>query len=287
MSEQRPFDPVQFKTAMQAQWDRVGAGWNEQTPYIHAWLADATTMMLDEAHIGPGARVLDVAAGAGDQTLEIAKRVGPNGSVLATDLSPTILEFAKDNARRAGFTNVDTKVADGEDLQLDAEHFDAAICRLGLMFYPDPLKGLREMHHAVKAGGRVCTLVFSEPGKNPCLGILISTALEHAHRTPRDPYQPGGLLSLGKPGLIDELFVAAGFSQVHTTKVAATYRYPSAKAYLGFIRPAAGPIANILRKLDDTAKAAAWADIEKRLEVFQTPRGWEGPSELLLTAGTR
>ncbi len=281
-----PFDPAQFKLDMRAQWDKIGKGWNDQTPHIRAWVADATAEMLDQANISSGSRVLDVAAGAGDQTLDIAKRVGPDGFVLATDISPGILEFAKANALRAGFTNVETKVADGEHLEVAAASFDAAVCRLGLMFYPDPLTGLREMRHAVKPGGRVCTLVFSEPQKNPCVGMLIATALRHAGLPPRDPFHPGSLLSLGKPGLIDELFAAAGLDQVTTTKVTAFYRYASARGYLDFIRLAGGPIIHILNKLDDAGRAAAWAEMEEQLQVFQTDAGWEGPSELLLTAGT-
>jgi ubiquinone/menaquinone biosynthesis C-methylase UbiE len=97
--------------------------------------------MLQMAEVGSGMRVLDIAAGAGDQTLDIAQRVGPTGYVLATDLSPAILEFAMGNARRAGFGNVETQVADGENLRVAEASFDAAICRLGLMFFPDPARG--------------------------------------------------------------------------------------------------------------------------------------------------
>jgi hypothetical protein len=119
------------------------------------------------------------------------------------------------------------------------------------------------------------------------VSILISTALKCAGLPPRDPYQPGGLLSLGKPGLIDELFRQAGFSRVATTKVMAPFRLSSAKNYLDFIRTSASPILQILGRLDETARNAAWADIEGKLSAFNTPGGWEGPNELLLTVGRR
>jgi len=276
-----------FKAAVREQWDRSAQGWNDESPKIRSWLTEATNAMIEMAGIQAGMRVLDVAAGAGDQTLDIAKRVGPGGRVLATDLSPAILAFCRENARGAGHDNVETLAADGETLAVEQSHFDAAICRLGLMFFPDPEKGLRAILAALKPGGRFCSMVFSTPVANPCVAILVSTALKHAGLPPRDPYQPGGLLSLGKPGLIDELFRQSGFARVATTRVDAPFRLPSVRDYLDFVRGSASPILQILGRLDEPARAAAWADIEGKLAAFNTRDGWEGPNELLLTVGYR
>jgi SAM-dependent methyltransferase len=287
MSESPSFDPEKFKAATRAQWNETGSGWNDWSAQIRLWLAGSTASMLDLAGVAPGGRVLDVAAGAGDQTLDIAKRVGASGSVLATDLSPGILEFAKANARRAGFGNVETKEADAETLGLDGGGYDAAVSRLGLMFCPNPLKALKGIHGALKPGGRACAMVFSTPDKNPCIAILMSTALKHAGMPPRDPFSPGGLLSLGKPGLIEALFADAGFSDVKTAKVVAPFLLPSAADYLDFIRTSAGPILQILGRLDEAARAAAWAEIETKLKSFDTADGWAGPNELLLASGKK
>ena len=274
-------------SSMREQWDRAAAGWDAHGPQIRAWLAGATEGMLGMAGIGTGSRVLDVAAGAGDQTLTIAARVGPAGRVLATDLSPAILALARDNALRAGLAHVQTQVADGEDLRVEAGSFDAVVCRLGLMFFPDPLRGLSEMHRALRPCGGICTMVFSQPEHNPCITMLLSTAFKHAGLPPRDPFAPGGLLSLGRPGLVGELFTAAGFEEVATTRIDAPLRLPSVKAYLDLVRSSASPIQQILGGLDEGAAHAAWAEIEQRLSVFNTPSGWEGPNELLLTAGRK
>lgn len=287
MSTAQALDPTAFKAALREQWDKSAAGWNEHAPQIRAWLATATDAMLDMAAIGSRSRVLDVAAGSGDQTLDIAQRVGPDGYVLATDLSPAILALAQRNAERAGHRHVETKVADGERLPVADASFDAAVSRLGLMFFPDPLQGLREMHRATRPRGRVCTMVFSRPDRNPCVTILMSTALKHAGLAPRDPFQPGGLLSLGKPGLADELFRAAGFRDVATTTLDAPFRLPTARHYLDFVRTSASPIQQILGRLDRAAADAAWAEMEQRLGEFTTPDGWVGPNELLLTVGRR
>lgn len=270
-----------------AQWDKAAPGWNAHSPLIGAWLARPTDAMLTMARIGPGSRVLDVAAGAGEQTLTIARRVGPAGSVVATDLSPVILALADDNARSAGLSNVQTLVADGEDLPVEPEGFDAVVCRLGLMLFGDPLSGLGAMHRALRPDGRICAMVFSQPEHNPCISTLMSTALKHAGLPVANPYAPGGLLSLGRQGLMDELFAASGFCDVATIQLNAPFRMPSAKAYLNFVRTSASPIQHILSQLDAAAADVAWADMEEQLSVFSTPWGWEGPNGLLLTAGRK
>jgi SAM-dependent methyltransferase len=276
-----------FKASMRTHWDAAAAGWNAHTSDIRTWLRIPTEAMCRMAGVRVGSRVLDVAAGSGDQTLAVAQEVGTQGSVLATDLSPAILALARDNAVRAGFANVDTQVADGEELDVPEASFDAAVCRLGLMFFPDPLRGLRQIHRALKPGCGACTMVFSRPEKNPCLTILMSTALRHAGLPARDPFVPGGLLSLGPPGRIDALFRSAGFHDVATTAISAVFRLPSVDHYLAFVRSSASPILQILSQLDAVSKEAAWSEIRERLMAFTTHEGWEGPNELLLTAGRR
>jgi SAM-dependent methyltransferase len=280
-------DTQAFKNAAREQWDRSAHGWDHHSPDIRAWLRQASEAMMDMAAIAPGAHVLDVAAGAGDQTLDVARRVGSSGSVLATDLSAVILTLAEENAKKAGLANIKTLAADGEDLPVDPSSFDAAVCRLGLMLFPNPLAGLKSMHRALRPGGGICTMVFSRPERNPCIGILMSTALKHANLPARNPFQPGGLLSLGNPTMIDALFLAAGFQNIATTALEAPFRLPSARHYLDFIRASASPIQQILGRLTTDAADAAWDEMEQRLDVFTTADGWVGPNELLLTAAQR
>ena len=268
-----------------AEWDAAAAGWDRHAPKIRAWLRPATDAMLAMVDIRAGQQVLDVAAGAGDQTLDIARRVGPSGGVVATDISEGILALAERGASRAGCENVDFHRADAQNLGLEQGRFDAAVCRLGLMFLQDPIAGLREIRQVLKPGGRLCTMVFAGPEANPCIRILMSTALRHAGLPPRDPFQPGGLLRLGKPGAVDDYFRQAGFANVATTRLDAPFHLPRTADYLDFVRDAAAPIVQILDPLDASSRAAAWADIETQLDAFQMESGWVGPNALLLTAG--
>lgn len=276
-----------FKAAVQTHWDTAASGWDAYSPQISAWLRSSTDAMIAMAGVVRGARVLDVAAGAGDQTLDVAERVGPAGAVVATDLSPAILALAQERARRAGFRHVQCRVADGEDLQVETSSFHAAVCRLGLMLFPNPLQGLREMHRALRPGGGVCTVVFSTPERNPCVTILMATALRHAGLPAREPSAPGSLFSLGQPRRIDALFLEAGFRDVATTAVNAVFRMPSVDAYLAFVRSSASPVLQILAGLGPAPAQAAWDDITEQLHAFDTPAGWEGPNELLITAARR
>ncbi len=275
------------KDNVRQQWNAMAQGWSDSSAIIRPWLRDATQAMLTMAGIKPGAHVLDVAAGAGDQTIDIAERVGAAGSVLATDLSPEILRYAERNVAQAGYRNVETRVSDGEHLGVDDASFDAVVCRLGLMLFRDPLQGLRDMRRALRPGGGICTMVFSTPQSNPCVTSLMATAIKHAGLPPPDPFQPGGLLSLGKPGLVDDLFKQAGFREIATTKMAAPFRLPTAKAYLDFVKASAGPIVAIVQRLEPDKQDAAWREMEESLRRFETASGWIGPNELLLTAARR
>ena len=73
------FDPDKYKETTREQWQEAAEAWHRWEPTLEEWLGQATEIMLDMAGVGPGSRVLDVAAGAGGQTIVAARRVGPDG----------------------------------------------------------------------------------------------------------------------------------------------------------------------------------------------------------------
>ena len=267
-------------------WDKAAQGWNSNAALIRVWLADATSAMLDATGIGVGARVLDIAAGAGDQTLDIARRVGPQGYVLATDISPCIMALAQTNMGQAGLLQVQTQVADaqalGDSLSLLGTRFDAAVCRLGLMFCTRPLDALTGARKTLIPGGRLAALVFSQPQHNPCLAILMSTALRAAGLPPTSPFAPGTLMSLGQPGLLAQLLDDAGFADIEVKSIAAPFFAPTVRHYVDFVRTSGSPVMEILASLAPEAQDRVWRDIESQLNVFTSSEGWVGPNELLL-----
>src|SRR5262245_26607442 len=107
------FDPIAYKAATRGQWQAAAEAWHRWGPTLGRWLGPATELMLDTAGIRGGSRVLDVAAGTGEQTLVAARRVGPAGFVLATDIAPNLLALAAEDARQAGLTHVETREMGG------------------------------------------------------------------------------------------------------------------------------------------------------------------------------
>ncbi len=277
--------PVDQQSAIAQLWDQAASGWNEHTPLIRAWLQQATDALISCANIAEGMRVLDVAAGAGDQTLSLADKVGAGGAIVATDISPAILSYAAAHAARGGHRHVEICVADAESLPLDDARFDAAICRLGLMLMPRPDRALSEIRRVLKPDARLAALVFSQIERNPCLAIMMRVACKHAGLPPADPYRPGSLVSLGKPGRLAGMFAEAGFRHVVATRLPAPMILPAVANYMQFVQDSAAPIVAILSRLDPAARARAWAEIEDELRAFSTPDGWSGPNELLLVTG--
>ena len=268
-------------------WDDAALGWDRHSALIRDWLREATAAMLDAAAIAPGDKVLDVAAGAGDQTLDIAQRAGTQGQVLATDISPGILERAAHKLHAAGWRNVRTLTADAQALGLAGANFDAAVCRLGLMFCASPLSALQSIHLALAPGARFSGLVFAGPEANPCITITMQTALRHAGAAARNPFEPGSLLSLGRPGLLAALLHEAGFERVDVRPLSVPFFTPRCQDYVAFMRSAGSPVRELLKPLDAPARERAWAEIAQRLAVFSTPDGWSGPNQLLLFTASK
>jgi SAM-dependent methyltransferase len=281
------FDPDKFKTTTRAQWQAAAEAWDRWGALLARWLGPATETMLDMAAVGSGARVLDVAAGAGEQTLTAARRIGANGYVLATDISPAILGFALDAARRAGLGNVETMELDGERHDTLAEgSFDAAISRVGLIYFPDQQRALRGIRHALKPGGRFAAVVYSTPDKNPFFSIPVGIIRQRAKLPPPLPGQPGPF-SLGGEGVLAKSLQQAGLRDVEVRRVDSPVRLPSAAECVRFERESFGALHQMMATLSEAERSETWREIETALGKFETADGFVGPCEMLVGAGSK
>jgi SAM-dependent methyltransferase len=280
------FDAAAYKTTTREQWQTAAEPWHRWGTFIDQWLSEATSVMLDMAGVSAGSRVMDVAAGAGGQTLAAARRVGPSGSVLATDISPNILGYAEQAARHAGLHNVAVRVMDGEELDVDPGTFDAVISRVGFIYFPDQAAAFGGMRRALRPGGRLAGIVYSTPEANGFFSVPVSVIRRRAGLPSPAPGQPGPF-SLGAPGVIEKAYGSAGFVDVSVGKISAPLRMASVAECLQFERESFGALHQMLSGLSQPEREEAWEEIERELSQFETADGFEAPCELLVAVGTR
>lgn len=280
------FDPVRYKETTREQWQTAAEAWYRWTPKIQDWLGSATEVMLDLAGVGTGARVLDLAAGAGEPAITAARRVGPTGSVLATDISANILDYARSAAHKQGIANLETAVMDGEQLQLLDETFDVVISRVGLIYFPDQQRALSEARRVLKPGGRIAAVVYSTPDRNGFFSIPIGIIRQRAQLPPPSPGQPGPF-SLGASGVLEEAYRRAGFRNIEIRVVDSPVRLSSAAECVQFERESFGALHQMMSGLSETERAETWAAVETELRKFEGAGGFTGPCEMLVGVGVK
>ena len=163
-----------------------------------------------------GARVLDVATGTGLVAVAAARRVGPHGSVLATDFLPAWEPYVRETASAAGITNVTFAAMPAEALDLPDASFDVVYCQFGLMFVPEPGRALREMRRVLRPGGRIGIAVWSTPEK---VGLFLIPRIVGPALPPTTGETSPSPMSMGAPGLIEGIVTEAGFRDVVTDRV--------------------------------------------------------------------
>jgi len=284
--QQSEFDAKKYKNAQREQWNKNGAAWRRWNPILDRWYGDVTRQMLDLAGLLPGQRILDIAAGAGEPAVSAAERVGPSGYVLATDISEGIVELALQVARERGFEQIETRVMDGEKLDLPDACFDAVLCRLGLMYMPHPVTALREWRRALRTGGRVAVVVFSTPDRNSWGAVPASIIRQRAQLPPPVAGQPGPF-SLGEPGVLEEVFRQAGFANPEVRAVPVPHRMGSSAEYVQVAREAFGAFNAMMAQLSPQDRESAWNEIESSMRSFESPGGFEVPGECLVAVATK
>lgn len=241
--------------------------------------------MLDYAKVTTGSRVLDVGAGAGDSTLMAARRVGPTGHVLATDISESMLESAAESARHAGLGNVTTRVANAERLDLEAESFDAAVSRFCLMLIPDYQRALTEIRRVLKPGAAFAAMVYSTPERDPYLSIPQAIAFRVGRLTLPTPEQFGEF-RLGAPGVLEEAYRKAGFREAAVHPVSTQRHFPSLADAMQYMKGPL-PLRELMVRLTDAEQSQVWAESERALARFVGPNGYESTCTLLIGAGVK
>ncbi|WP_085905579.1 class I SAM-dependent methyltransferase [Kiloniella majae] len=282
-----------FKQIEIEDWERAASDWHRWMPVVNDFLSVATEIMLDQAGVETGHHVLDIAAGDGSQSLMAAKLVGETGSVLATDISPAFIKISKEIAQARDVKNIATEVMDAENLALIDNSFDAVISRLGMMFLPDPLRGLQEIHRVLKPSGSFAAVVFTTADKSPFFTIppqVIRDRLNLPNPSDMSPapktHQPGPF-ALGTPDLFADLFSQAGFINIEQEIIEAPLRFKTTEDFVQWRRDIAISLQRMLAGQDSQTQEKIWQDVTEAMRQFEANDGFETPSELLICSGQK
>jgi ubiquinone/menaquinone biosynthesis C-methylase UbiE len=275
-----------LKQEVHREWEAAAAGYAKWDEVLAAGLTGPTDLMLDLAGVEPGMRILDLACGTGGQTLLAAERVGPGGQVIAADISAAMLAHTSERAAQAGFDTIETLETAAEDLNAPAESFDAAICRLGLMLFPDPEAGLAAVARVLKPEAKFAAIVFSTPAANPYMAESMGILRDHAGKPPPPPRDPG-VFALGEPGLLEGLLEAAGFTDVGARIMRAPLRLVSAGDAVEMMREAFGAFRAVISDLGQSEQEAAWGKVGDYLSSLEGPNGFEVERSFIVASGAK
>lgn len=280
-------DVQDAKMRERATWSSVADAWMKYDAQLVGFGRPVADELLRRSGVTAGLRVLDLASGTGEPALSIAERVGAHGSVLATDLAEPMLAYARAKAAKRGLSNVEFRVADAEALELPEGSVDAATMRWGLMFLPEPERALRNVHRALRSGGRLAVATWGTPDQNPIFQIPLS-AIRKKSGKPGPPPGTPGLFALSDPTRLTGLLSAAGFRDVGVHGVPVPMKeFRSGAEYWQFQREMAGPIAQSWRELSEADRNAVDLEVAEGYDRHRGGSGMEVPGLSLVAWGTR
>jgi ubiquinone/menaquinone biosynthesis C-methylase UbiE len=235
--------------------------------------------LLRAASVSAGNRVLDVATGTGLAAEAALAVVGTTGHVTATDISPQMAERASERLKIA--PNATVQVDEGQALDLPGDSFDAVICNLGLMFFPEPARGLGEFRRVLRSGGRAAVSVNTVPERsyNTRIHPIV------ARHVPSMAPDAARLFSLGDGRKLAALFAAAGLRDVKIATANHRFRVASFDEYFEHVERGWGCVGQIFVSLPDETKRTVREDV--RRDVGDTGGPIEIEVEFMIASGQK
>lgn len=284
--EAKSLDPVEFRDGQRRQWNQAATGWRKWSELIDGAASGVSQRLVELAGIEPGSRVLDVAAGYGEPSLTAARAAGPEGSVVATDISAEMIAFGRERASAAGLGNIEFVESDAAGLDFPEDSFDAAVSRWGIIFEPDGEAAAARVRGFLKPGARMAISSWGPPERVPFLAIPMRTAMQRLDVPPPPPGTPGPL-SRPTPEALGGLLDAAGFSDVEVEEAEVSFEWQSPEDFTTFIREIAPPINAIIDPHPQDAQDETWAAITDAIRQEAADDGSVRLQNLVLLAAGR
>ena len=259
-------------------------GWDRAAEcYEDSWrrqIEPAQDLLMSVANVAAGERVTDVACGTGLVTFKAASLAGGTGMVEGNDISEGMVEAARVEAERRGTSNVRFARMDAEKLEYTEGCFDAALCSLGLMYFPEPVESLREMLRVLRPGGRAVGSVWGARKNCGWAGIFpVVDARVQSEVCPM-------FFQLGTGEALRLAFEDAGFREVRTERISTVLEYADeeeacAAAFAG------GPVALAYSRFDERTREEAHAEYLESIEKHRNGSGYRVPGEFVVVRGEK
>jgi ubiquinone/menaquinone biosynthesis C-methylase UbiE len=247
--------------------------------------APVTKALIEEAAISEGQVVLDVAGGSGEPSLTIAELIGPRGSVTYTDAVTDMLEAAKAEAERRGLRNIEFRQCLADSLPFEEDTFDVAVCRLGVMLFPDVEPALKEMIRVTKSEGRLAFVVWGRNDANP-FGYIVTNVLSRYLETPAALPDAPGAFRFAEPGKLAQLLTKAGAVDVRERQLNFHIEAPlSSEQFWEMRSHMSGTLRDKLASLPPEQAEKVGLEVQAAVREFFPNGLMSFPAEMLIVSG--
>ncbi len=230
----------------------AGEAWVEAQELLDGMFRGLEAALAEAASEAGARRVLDIGCGTGATTLAVARRLGEDGEALGVDISAPMVTHARARAEQEG-SRAHFVVADATAHALPPAHFDLAVSRFGVMFFPDPVAAFSNIRRALRPGGALVAVAWRSRDENPFMTTAERTAVPMLPEAPppRRPDAPGQF-AFADEGRVRGILADSGFSSVAMRPVDVDCTFPATALELYLTR--LGPLGTLLREVDEVTR---------------------------------